>query len=90
MGASSDPTLGAGAFFEQFLGGDHGFLGFGLLGEHVFAARLALGFVFAAGDIDRHLHAHFGMQHHVPMVQADGLDRLVERHLGAVDGEAAR
>src|SRR5580693_5674251 len=52
--------LRSGAFLEQLLGGDGGFLGRRLLRQNVLAARLALGFVLGARDVERHLHADFG------------------------------
>ena len=73
--------LGGGAFLEHFFGRDLGFFLFGALGQHVLAARLALGFVLAAGDIDGDVHPHFGMQHHRNGEEADGLDRLADLHL---------
>ena len=80
--------LGAGAFLEQFLGRDLGFLGVGLLRQHVLAARLALGFVLAAGHVHGDVHLHFGMQHHRQGEQADRLDRHADVDLVTVDLEA--
>ncbi len=78
------------AFLEQGLGLDHRFFGFCAFRQHVFAARLAFGLVLGAGDVDRHRHADFGMQNDDCRDQADRLDRLVERNLGAIHREAAR
>src|SRR5689334_14077130 len=47
--------LGTRAFLEEFLGGDLGLFLLGLVGEHVFAAGLALRLIFATGDVDRDL-----------------------------------
>ena len=63
--------LRCGAFFEEFLGGDVGLFGLRLLGQHVFAARLALGFFFRARDVERDADAHFRMQHDGDRNQAD-------------------
>ena len=91
-GSSSASPSGfrGGAFLEYFFGRDFGFFLFGALGQNILAARLALGFVLAAGDIDGDVHPHFGMQHHRNGEEADGLDRLADLNLIAVDLEAAR
>src|SRR3954451_22810960 len=53
------------------------------------AARLALGLLGAAGNVDRHLHLDLRVEAHRDGVQAERLYRRVERHLLAVQGEAA-
>ena len=80
--------LRPGAFFEQGFGGNCGFFGLGRFDEHVFAARLPFGLVLGARHIDGDVYTDFRMQHDADLMQADALDRLIERHLGAVDAEA--
>src|SRR6185312_15592443 len=81
--------LRPGAFLEQLLGRDLGLFGLGLLGEHVLAARDALGFVLGARDDQVDLHADLRVEDDADLALADVLDGLVERHLGAADREAA-
>ena len=60
-----------------------------LAGRDGLAAGLALGFLGAAGDVDRHRDLDLRMEDHRHGVQAQRLDRLVEDDLVAVDREAA-
>src|SRR5215207_7092259 len=53
-----------------------------------FAASLTLGFLGAAGDVDGHPNLDLRMEGDRHIVQADGLDRLVESDLVAVNREA--
>ncbi|ODS00957.1 hypothetical protein AUC68_13635 [Methyloceanibacter methanicus] len=57
--------------------------------SHVLAARLTLGFVHGAGDVDDHRRDHFAVQGNAHLVQSEGLNGLIEQHLTALDGEAA-
>src|SRR5919112_3004875 len=60
-----------------------------LAGRDGFAAGLTLGFLGAAGDVDRHLNLDLRVEGDRHGVQAEGLNRGVEDDLVAVDREAA-
>src|SRR5438105_15177504 len=79
----------SGTLLKQGFGVGEHFLLLRLFGKYILAARLTLRLVFRTCYIDRHRYAHFGMQNNRDLVHADGLDRLVERHLGPGDSEAA-
>src|SRR5262249_26371868 len=61
----------------------------GLRHGQILAAGLALGLVLAAGDVDVDVCLDLGMERDRHGVEADCLDRAVQRHLAAADGEAA-
>ena len=71
----------------QFLGRGVGLRAFGFDGRSndVLAARLALGFVLAAGHVHLDIGDHLGMEAHAHVVEAYGLDRLVQDDLAAVE-----
>ena len=63
----------------------------GLLAHgEVLALRLTLGLLGRAGDVDRDIRLDLGMQVDRRLVQAERLDRLLERDVVAMDGEAPR
>src|SRR6185503_12725903 len=57
-------------------------------GRDRLAASLTLGFLGAAGDVDRHVNLDLRVEGDGHVVQADGLDRLVDGDLVAIDREA--
>src|SRR5215212_2302829 len=59
-----------------------------LAGRDRLTARLTLGFLGAAGDVDGHPNLDLRMEGDRHVVQADGLDRLVDGDLVAIDREA--
>src|SRR5262249_31442376 len=90
--ARYSPRLLPGAVVLERRGGEVGgllrrFVAIGLLrrGDDVFALGLAIGFVRRAGDIDLHRGRDFRVQAHADIVEANGLDRLVEHDRAALD-----
>src|SRR6516162_3650297 len=69
-------------------GGGGGFLTFLAGNGDVLAASEPLGLVGVARDGDADRHFDLGMQRNRHLVQADRLDRRVERDLGAIDRKA--
>src|SRR5262245_43818257 len=55
---------------------------------HVLATGLALGFIGGARHVEGDADDNLGMQRNADGVEAEGLDRLVEHRLPAVDAEA--
>ena len=87
---SAASSAGRSAFLEHGVGIEGLELELLVLDDRdVFAAGLLVGFVLRAGDVDRHRDDDLGMQRDSRRVQAQRLDRLVQDHLAAVDGEAA-
>ena len=87
----SAPSSGACAFLEHLVGIEG--LELDLLVLHdgdVLAALLALGLVLGARHVEHDLHGHLGVERNARFVQPERLDRPLENHLTAVDGEAAR
>src|SRR5690606_2807201 len=64
------------------------FVDFELVDGDVLTGGLAGGFVVRAGDVDGDRHFHFRMQGKRDGVHANGLDRIGQVDLVALDGEA--
>lgn len=79
------------AGFEQGrgLGFGDGAIFVGLGRDHVFTGRLAFGFLFGTGDIDRHHHGDVGVQLDAHVVDAQRLDRRIQHDLRAGNRSAA-
>ena len=80
----------SGAFLEHLIGVERLELKLLFL-DHgdVLAARLALGLVVGAGDVQHDIDDDLGMQSHTRLMQPKRLDGTLEDDLAAVDGEAA-
>src|SRR4051794_24221764 len=87
-GVKSDRLLGLRIAFENIFG-SRGLL-FVILDRSgcTLSTRLTLGLFRAAGDVDGNRNGNLGMQRHTNLRDAQGLDRVLEYHLAAVDRQA--